>query len=311
MTRFAVVGSGKMAVDILSHLSGLAGSHVVLAIADTRHETHHSHLADAAGHRQLPCQQTGKLNEESLRLLAEADLDYIVSANNHLIFKAPHLATARKGVINFHNGPLPRYAGLNPCSWALLNGETSYGVTWHFVDEGIDTGGVVLQKMFPIPDDATVIELIAQCIDTGLDLFPILADKMLSGGLETIRQIPIERSYYGGKDRPWNGDFPFWLSQVDLVRLAKALAFWPMPNLFYRPRLRIKGHGDVFVGRYDYESAAWLGKIGEANRSDDGLTISVDGGLAHLGELVDLAGQPIDLTTLGQKPTVLQASSGE
>ena len=307
MIRFAVVGSGKMAVDILAHLSGLPGAHVALAIADTRHETVHSHLADAAGRRNLPCQQTGRLNEESLRLLADADLDYIVSANNHLIFKAPHLATVRKAVINFHNGPLPRYAGLNPCSWALLNGETSYGVTWHLVDEGIDTGGIVLQKMFPVPGDATVIELIAQCIDTGLDLFPMLADKMLSGAIHTTRQTAPERSYYGAKDRPWDGDFPFWVSRAILERLAKALAFWPMPNLFYRPRLRIEGHDDVFIGRYDYESAAPSGNIGETNRSDDGLTISVDGGVAHVGELVNVSGQPIDLATLGRNPMLLRA----
>lgn len=311
MIRFAVVGSGKMAVDILGHLSGLPGAQVALAIADTRHETDHSHLADAAGHRNLPCQQTGKLDEESLRLLTDADLDYIVSANNHLIFKAPHLATARKAVINFHNGPLPHYAGLNPCSWALLNGETRYGVTWHLVDEGIDTGGIVLQQLFPIPGDATVIELIAQCIDTGLDLFPILADKMLSGAMQTTQQTAPERSYYGAKDRPWDGDFPFWVSQADLVQLAKALGFWPMPNLFYRPRLRIEGHDDVFVGRYDYESAAFSGKIGETNRSDEGLTIGVDGGVAHVGELVDVSGQPIDLATLGRNPVLLRATSGE
>jgi methionyl-tRNA formyltransferase len=307
MIRFAVVGSGKMAVDILSHLFDLSGARVVLAIADTRHETNHSHLAEAARDRELTCQQTGRLNEDSLRLLAEADLDYIISANNHLIFKGTHLATARKGVLNFHNGPLPRYAGLNPCSWALLNGETRYGVTWHFVDEGIDTGGIVLQKMFPIPVDATVIELIAQCIETGLDLFPTLAKRMLSGGIETIQQISLERSYYGGKDRPWDGDFPFWLPQADLMRLASALAFWPMPNLFYRPRLRIEGYGDVFTGRYDYEPTALSGhRIGEANRSDDGLTISVDGGLAHVGELVDESGQPIDLNMLSWKPILLR-----
>jgi hypothetical protein len=84
------------------------------------------------------------------------------------------------------------------------------------------------------------------------------------------------------------------------------LAFWPMPNLFYRPRLRINGFDDVFAGRYEHEPApAAGGNIGEASCSTDGLTISVDGGFAHLSELVDARGQPIDLQALGQKPNLM------
>jgi hypothetical protein len=84
-----------------------------------------------------------------------------------------------------------------------------------------------------------------------------------------------------------------------------------MPNLFYRPRVRLDGFGDVFAGRYDFEPvASSRRRIGEASCSDDGLTISVDGGLAHLGELVDANGLPIGLAMLGQKLTLLSPQRG-
>lgn len=305
--RFAVVGSGKMAIDVLQHLAELPGAEVVLAIADVGHETSRSRLSAAATLHGIPCQEITRFDPESERLLTQARPDYIISANNHLIFRKSHIAAASLGVVNFHNGPLPRYAGLNTCSWALLRGERSYGVTWHLVDEGIDTGGIVLQRMFPVAEDATAIELIAYCIEVGVDLFGELAHKMLAGSLATQPQHSGDRSYYRKNDRPWSGDFPFWASQLELRRLANALSFWPMPNLFYKPRIRIDGRGDVFAGRYEYEPrAVTVLAPGQARRSTDGLTIAVEGGLAHLTELVDSQERSVDLRAIPDSVTLMQ-----
>ena len=132
-----------------------------------------------------------------------------------------------------------------------LNGEREYGVTWHFVDEGIDTGDIICQDYFPVEPGETAIELIANCIDKGLNLFPLVARDLLDGNLQRSPQDLDDRSYFGIKDRPWDGIFPFWARQVELMRLCQALAFWPMPNLFYRPALNIMGFGQIFADRCD------------------------------------------------------------
>ena len=54
----------------------------------------------------------------------------------------PVLALAARGAINFHDGPLPRYAGLNAPVWAILNREPAHGVTWHLIEGGIDEGDI-------------------------------------------------------------------------------------------------------------------------------------------------------------------------
>lgn len=60
------------------------------------------------------------------------------------------------GTFNVHAALLPQYRGAAPINWAVINGETQTGVTTFFLDHDIDTGRVIMQKPFAIPDDADV-----------------------------------------------------------------------------------------------------------------------------------------------------------
>ena len=60
------------------------------------------------------------------------------------------------GTFNVHAALLPQYRGAAPINWAIINGETTTGVTTFFLDHDIDTGRIILQKKFDIPDDADV-----------------------------------------------------------------------------------------------------------------------------------------------------------
>ena len=60
------------------------------------------------------------------------------------------------GTFNVHAALLPQYRGAAPINWAVINGETETGVTTFFLDHDIDTGRIILQKHFPIPNDADV-----------------------------------------------------------------------------------------------------------------------------------------------------------
>lgn len=60
------------------------------------------------------------------------------------------------GTFNVHAALLPQYRGAAPINWAVINGETQTGVTTFFLDHDIDTGRIILQKTFDIPDDADV-----------------------------------------------------------------------------------------------------------------------------------------------------------
>ena len=65
-------------------------------------------------------------------------------------------AMPRFGTFNVHAALLPQYRGAAPINWAVINGETKTGVTTFFLDHDIDTGRIIEQMEFPIPDDADV-----------------------------------------------------------------------------------------------------------------------------------------------------------
>ena len=67
------------------------------------------------------------------------------------IFKSEIIYLSKHKIINCHAGKLPFYRGRNVLNWVLINDE-EFGITVHYVDEGIDTGDIILQKKFPISD---------------------------------------------------------------------------------------------------------------------------------------------------------------
>ena len=108
----------------------------------------------------------------------EADLQVVVAFR---ILPEIVWAMPRFGTFNVHAALLPQYRGAAPINWAIINGETETGVTTFFLDKDIDTGKIIMQKHFAIPDEADVeyvydglmhlgaeiaIELLTRCLRT-------------------------------------------------------------------------------------------------------------------------------------------------
>lgn len=93
----------------------------------------------------------GSINTESfLSRLASYKPDLLISIAANQIFRRPLLDLAPKGCINLHTSLLPKYRGLMPSFWVLRNGEVETGVSVFLVDEGIDSGPILVQKRVPI-----------------------------------------------------------------------------------------------------------------------------------------------------------------
>lgn len=82
------------------------------------------------------------------------------------IFKKEHIENFNL-LVNLHNGPLPKYRGVNPVNWALKNNEKTHGVTLHHIDEGVDTGDIIDQEHFSIHKDLEVIDVYNLCLQAG------------------------------------------------------------------------------------------------------------------------------------------------
>lgn len=86
--------------------------------------------------------------------------DLVFSVLHGGIFKKYHLENSKYGIINLHCAPLPQYRGCNGTAHAIMNGDKYFGATLHYVDEKVDTGGIINQIKVKIND-----------LDTGLTLY--------------------------------------------------------------------------------------------------------------------------------------------
>ncbi|MEH6831156.1 MAG: formyltransferase family protein, partial [Sulfitobacter sp.] len=119
--------------------------------------------------------------------LADAELppfDWLLSIANLRIIPDAALALATKGAVNFHDGPLPRYAGLNTPAWAVINGEAQHGVSWHMIEGGVDEGDLLAQELIDIASDDTAFSLNSKCYAAGMESFGRVMTQLETGHLK-------------------------------------------------------------------------------------------------------------------------------
>ena len=85
-----------------------------------------------------------------LDVLRQRRPDLLVSVAGNQIFRRALIDLAPRGCLNVHSALLPRHRGLMPTFWALKHGDAETGVSVFFVDEGIDTGPILVQRRIPI-----------------------------------------------------------------------------------------------------------------------------------------------------------------
>lgn len=91
-------------------------------------------------------------SKEFIEKVKKYSCDLFVSMSFNQIFKNEIINLPPLKTINCHAGKLPFYRGRNILNWALINDEKEFGITVHYIDEGIDTGDIILQKTYPIGD---------------------------------------------------------------------------------------------------------------------------------------------------------------
>ena len=101
------------------------------------------------------------------------------------------------GTFNVHAALLPQYRGAAPINWAVINGEKQTGVTTFFLDKDIDTGRVIQQKTFDIPDTADVEYVYDGLMHLGAEICLETIDKILAadGHPESIPQEELEGKF--------------------------------------------------------------------------------------------------------------------
>lgn len=127
-------------------------------------------------------------NEEAIEAICSLDLDLIVVVSYGQIIPEAILNHPRLGCINVHASLLPRYRGAAPIQRVIMDGETISGVTTMFMDKGLDTGDIILQKEVPIDpltDHGTYEKILAK---TGADLLLDTFELLQNGTIARLQQ---------------------------------------------------------------------------------------------------------------------------
>ncbi len=166
---------------------------------------------------RVPTLEVSDINgEECVRFLRDLASDVIAISGTKII-KAPIFKIApRRGLLNLHTGISPFYKGGPNCTlWCLANSEPQFiGSTLHVLDEGIDTGNLLITAQVRIEEADTAASLVCKSVALGHDLYARVLGAMAKGvELKAIPQSEIGtgRTYY---TREWN-----------VVQLVRALRF--------------------------------------------------------------------------------------
>jgi len=159
-----------------------------------------------------------------LELLSSYNCDLFVSMSFNQIFKTKIINMPKYKTINCHAGKLPFYRGRNILNWALINDEKEFGITVHFIDEGIDTGDIILQRTFPITDSDDYSSLLEvsylECANILYDAICMFKNSKVEG----ISQKTIApRGFYCSQRKIGDENLDWNQSSRDIFNFVRAI----------------------------------------------------------------------------------------
>lgn len=210
-------------------------------------------------------------SEDFLEKIKRYECDILVSMSFNQIFKKSIIKLTPKGIINCHAGKLPFYRGRNILNWALINDEKEFGITVHYVDEGIDTGDIIMQRTFPISDEDNYSTLLQRAYQ---ECARILYDSLVliqKDAVVPIKQFSIHPvGMYCGMRKPGDEILDWNQSSRDIFNFVRAIC---KPGPMARATLNGK---DFFINSVEYipDAPTYKGIAGQI-LFKDGMFIAV------------------------------------
>ena len=244
--RIIFIGTPEFAVAPLKAL--LASQHEVIAVvtqpdrqSGRGRKVHACPVKEAALTAGINVLQPGKVRErEFINELRSFDPDAIVVVAYGQILPSEIINLPECGCINIHASLLPRYRGASPINRAIIDGESKTGITTMLMDEGMDTGPVLLQEEIEIRPDDTAGSLSDRLSKVGSDL--IL--KTLEG-LEKENVTPVPQSgesSYAPMMKKTDGNIDWTKSASELSNFIRGMNPWPGAYTFLEGgRIKILG----------------------------------------------------------------------
>ena len=227
--------------------------------------------------------------------------DFLLSIVNSRILSKSELNWAKIAAINYHDSPLPTYAGVNAASWAILMGEPTHGITWHRMIGKVDAGNIMAQRLFPISDADTALSLSAKCYEQAFDAFEEMIEKIECGDSAGIPQNSHCGSIFKREMRlPRQGIIDWSEDAAAICRYVRAGHLGPYPNDFGVPKILLPDGRMIAVAGAKGDSTTTGEPVGTILESrPEFVRVAVGGGnVVQLSGLSRLDGRVFDGSVL-------------
>ena len=230
--RIAFLGTPAFAVPALEALQR-AGHDLVAVVAQPDRpagrgqELREPPTKTWAKEHGCPVLQPQKVRDGALaRALGSWSPDLLAVVAYGRILGRDLLELAPQGAVNVHASLLPRYRGAAPIQWALAGGERETGVTVMQMDEGLDTGDILLQRAVSIRDDDDAEALARRLSVMGGEALVAALELLQSGSAVPVRQDPAEATLAPVLKKE-DGRLDFAVPAERLVHRIRAFRPWP------------------------------------------------------------------------------------
>ena len=162
--------------------------------------------------------------------------DFVLVAAYGRLVPARLLTMPMLGFLNVHPSLLPAYRGPAPVVTALLEGQQTTGVSLMLLDEDVDTGPLIAQRLLRIKEEDTVESLTRRLFHLGAELIRETLPLWLKGQIDPIPQDP-SRATYTKKLTRGDGQISWEMSGEEIYRKYKAFVPWPGIYTYWRGRI--------------------------------------------------------------------------
>lgn len=215
---------------------------------------------------------------ESINRLKELSVDCIVVVAYGQILKKEILNLPKYGCINIHGSLLPKYRGAAPINWAIINGEKKTGITIIEMNEGLDTGDMLLWDEIPIEDDDDSEIIHDKLSILGSKLIVETMDRLKKGEIVKVSQDD-SLATYAQKIEKDTGKIDWNCSGNRIKNLVRGLKPWPSAYTIYKGE-NIKIHKVKVIDKFLEEDNGVVVKV-----SDEGIYVNCEDSCIIIEEL--------------------------
>ena len=198
--------------------------------------------------------------EDAVAELRKYEPDLMVVAAFGQILSKEILDMPKYGCINVHASLLPKYRGAAPIQWSIIDGEEKTGVTIMQMDEGLDTGDMLISREVAIADDETGGSLFDKLAKTGAELC-VEAVRLIEEGKAERTKQDDSKSCYAKMLKKELGNIDFSKPAAEIERLVRALNPWPSAYTSLDGKLLKIWKSKVSLKSFDMENGS-VAKVG-------------------------------------------------